>query len=200
MRDVTRRTMPFLLMGAVLLVAGCQGRNFVRPKPDALILGKTTYEEVIGQLGNPYRKRSSLRQGQTITSITYAHANAWATTGFGNVTPTRSMEFHFVNGVLVGYEFTSSYRADVTDFDETKVAQIRKGETKQTEVEQLLGQAGGAYVSPLIRRESERALVYLYSQTRSEPFSVRRYLKKVVVSVDGDGVVSDVEFNTSEDQ
>jgi len=194
------RTMPFLLMGALLLVTGCQGKNFVRPSPDSLVLDKTTYEEVIAQLGNPYRKGSSLKQGQTITSITYAHANAWATTGFGNVTPTRSMRLHFVNGVLVGYEFTSSYQADLTDFDETKVAQIRTGETKQTEVQQLLGQASGMYAYPLIRRESERALVYLYSQTRSEPFSVNVYLKKLVVSVDGNGVVSDVAFDTIGDK
>jgi hypothetical protein len=191
------RTMPFVLMGALLLVTGCQGKNFVRPAPGALVLEKTTYEEVIRQLGNPYRKGSSLKQGQTITSITYAHANAWATSGFGNVTPTRSMRLHFVNGVLVGYEFTSSYQSDLTDFDETKVTQIRTGETKEPEVEQLLGQAGGMYAYPLIKRESERALVYLYSQTRSEPFAVNVYLKKLVVSVDGNGVVNDVEFSAS---
>jgi len=191
------RTVPFLLMGALLLVTGCQGKVFVRPTPDALVLEKTTYEDILRQLGNPYRKGSSLKRGETITSITYAHANAWATTGFGNVTPTRSMRFHFVNGVLVGYEFTSSYQADLTDFDETKVAQIRTGETKESEVEQLLGQAGGMYAYPLIEREAKRALVYLYSETRTEPFAVKVYLKKLVVSVDGNGVVNDLEFNSS---
>ena len=161
---------PFLPMVALLLVTGCQGKTFVRPTPDALVLEKTTYDDVIRQLGNPYRKGSSLKLGQTITSITYAHANAWATTGFGNVTPTRSMRFHFVNDVLVGYEFTSSYQADLTDFDETKVSHIRPGETKEAEVEQLLGPAGGMYAHPLIKKEAERALVYLYSETRTEPF------------------------------
>jgi len=194
---MTRRSRPFLLIAAMLLATGCQGRNFVRLRPESLILGSTTYEDIIDRLGTPYRTGSSFRQGAAITSITYAYANAWATSGFGNVTPARSMRFHFVDRVLAGYEFTSSYREDLADFDETKVAQIRTGETTQTEVEQLLGVAGGLYAYPLIPRESERALVYLYSQTRREAFSVDVYLKKLVVSVERNGIVSDVELNTS---
>jgi hypothetical protein len=195
--DMTRRTVPVLLIGTMLLVAGCAGRDFVRPRPDALMLGKTSYEHVLRQLGDPYRRGSSLREGQTVTSITYAYANAWATSGFGNVTPARSMNFSFVRDVLVGYDFTSSYTEDLTDFDETRVAQIRTGETKQTEVEQLLGPAGGMYAYPLIKRGAERALVYLYTQTRTKPFSVDVYLKKLVVSVDENGIVTDVDLNTS---
>jgi hypothetical protein len=196
-QDMTRRTGPVLLIGAMLLVAGCAGRAFVRPSPDVLMLGKTSYEDVLRQLGDPYREGSSLREGQTVTSITYAYANAWATSGFGNVTPARSMTLSFVHDVLVGYDFTSSYTEDLTDFDETRVAQIRTGETKQSEVEQLLGAAGGMYAYPLIRRGPERALVYLYAQTRTKPFSVDVYLKRLVVSVDGNGIVTDVDFNTS---
>ena len=196
-QDMTRRTVPFLLIGMMLLVAGCAGRDFVRPRPDALRLGKTSYEDVLRQLGTPYRKGSSLRAGETVTSITYAYANVWATSGLGNVTPARSMKLSFVQDVLVGYDFTSSYTEDLTDFDETRVAQIRTGETKQTEVEQLLGPAGGVYAYPLIKRGPERALVYLYTQTRTKPFSVDVYLKKLVVSVDGNGIVTDVDFNTS---
>jgi hypothetical protein len=196
-QDMTRRTVPFLLIGTMLLVAGCAGRDFVKPSPDALMLGKTSYEAVLRQLGEPYRKGSSLKEGQTVTSITYAYANAWATSGLGNVTPARSMTLSFVHDVLVGYDFTSSYTEDLTDFDETKVAQIRTGETKQTEVEQLLGPAGGMYAYPLIKRGPERALVYLYAQTRTKPFSVDVYLRKLVVAVDGNGIVTDVDFNTS---
>ena len=193
---MTRRTVPFLLIGTLLLVAGCAGRDFVRPRPDALMLGKTSYEDVLRQLGNPYRKGSSLKEGQTVISITYAYANAWATSGFGNVTPARSMNFYFVHDVLVGYDFTSSYTEDLTDFDETRVAQIHTGETKQTEVEQLLGPAAGMYAYPLIKPGPERAFVYLYTQTRTQPFSVDVYLKKLVVSVDGNGIVTDVDFHT----
>jgi hypothetical protein len=90
-----------------------------------------------------------------------------------------------------------SYKDDLTDFDETKVAEIRKGDTKRAEVERLFGQAGGLYTYPLIKTKRENALVYLYSQTRSAPFSVKMYLKKLVVTVDETGTVTDVEFNTS---
>jgi hypothetical protein len=39
--------------------------------------------------------------------------------------------------------------------------------------------------------------VYLYTQTRSEPFSLNVYLKRLVVSVNGAGIVTDVDFDTS---
>ena len=55
-QDMTRRTVPFLLIGTMLLVAGCAGRDFVRPRPDTLMLGKTSYEDVLRQLGDPYRR------------------------------------------------------------------------------------------------------------------------------------------------
>ena len=50
-QDMTRRTVPFLLIGTMLLVAGCAGRDFVRPRPDALMLGKTSYEDVLTAIG-----------------------------------------------------------------------------------------------------------------------------------------------------
>jgi hypothetical protein len=141
-----KRTMILFLAAAMFLVSGCAGRDFVRPKPDALALGKTSYDEIIRQFGDPYRKGSALKEGQTVTSIAYAYASATGTSGFGGVTPARSMGFYFVDNILVGYEFTSSYKEDLTDFDETKITQIRNGETKRAEVERLLGQAPGGHL------------------------------------------------------
>jgi len=53
-------TAPLLLAALVIFLAGCAGRDFVQPKPDAFVLGKTTYEEIIGQFGNPRTKDSPL--------------------------------------------------------------------------------------------------------------------------------------------
>jgi hypothetical protein len=169
----------------------------VRPQPDALVLGKTTYQDVLHQFGDPYRKGSAVKEGLPVTSIVYTYASSTAGSGFGGVTPGRTIGCHFVNDVLVGYEFMSSYQEDRTDFDETKVTQIEKGRTTRSRVEELLGRPGGMYTYPLIKTKSEQALVYSYIQTKIAPFSVKIYQKKLVVAFDGDGTVTDVEFSTS---
>lgn len=191
------RTMHRLLFVIVILVAGCAGRQFVRPQPEALVLGRTTHVEVFRQLGEPYQRGMSLKEGQTVMSISYAYSTATGTSGFGGVEPARAMQFHFVKDVLVGYEFTSSYKEDLTDFDDSKIAQIKKGQTTRAEVEQLLGRPEGIYAYPMIKNTSERALVYLYIQTRTALFSVKVNVKKLLVAFDRDEVVTDVEFTTS---
>ncbi len=186
-----------LCLAGLILMAACAGRDFTRPQPDTLVLGKTTYEEIVRQFGDPFRKGTALKEGQTVTSISYAFASATAGSGFGGVTPARAMGYYFVSGVLVGYEFTSSYPEDRTDFDETKVPRITKGQTTRAQVEELLGHPGGMYTYPLITTRGDTALVYLYTHTRAAPFSVNLYQKKLVVSLDPEGRVSDVAFSTS---
>ncbi len=191
------RTRVGFLIAVVTLIAGCAGRNFVRPQPDALVLEKTTYQEVLRQFGDPYRKGSAVKEGLPVTTVAYSYASATAGTGLGGMTPGRTIAFFFVNGVLVGYEFISSYEEDRTDFDETKLGQIEKGRTTRPQVEELLGRPGGMYAYPLIKNKSEKGLVYSYMQMTSGPFSVNIYQKKLLVVFDGNGVVTDVAFSTS---
>ncbi len=73
----------------------------------------------------------------------YAHA-AGAASLVGGVTPARGQGFYFWNAVLVGHEFTSSFDEDKTDFDASKVQQIKSGETTEAEVLALLGKPQGA--------------------------------------------------------
>jgi outer membrane protein assembly factor BamE (lipoprotein component of BamABCDE complex) len=193
---MTRTTIGFL-MAIVTLIAGCAGTNFVRPQPDALVLGKTTYQEVLRQFGEPYRKGTAVQEGLSVTTIAYSYSSATAGTGLGGITPGRTIAFSFVNDVLVGYDFISSYEADSTDFDETKLGQIEKGRTTRAQVEALLGRPGGMYAYPLIKNKSEQALVYSYLKMTSGPFSVDMYQKKLVVVLDSNGVVTDVAFSTS---
>ena len=113
------------------------------------------------------------------------------------VTPARALGFYFVDLVLVGHEFTSSFEKDHTNFDETKTTQIKKGETTQSQVIALMGQPTGNYIFPLVQRNDEKGLVYFYMQTRVEqapfvPTKIKTYRKVLVVSVGEDGVVIDL--------
>lgn len=185
------------LIAIVALIPGCAGRNFVRPQPDALVLEKTTYQEVLRQFGDPYRKGSAVKEGLPVKTVAYSYASATAGTGLGGITPGRTIGFFFADDVLVGYKFISSYEEDRTDFDETKLGQIEKGRTTRAQVEELLGRPGGMYAYPMIKNKSERGLVYSYMRMTSGPFSVNIYQKELVVVFDSNGVVTDVEFSTS---
>ena len=193
-----------VLMGVTvaLLSAGCAGRDFVRPSSDSLQVGKTTYAEIVARFGSPYREGTMLKNEQIVKTISYAYSTKLGErSAVSGVTPVRAMGFYFVDLVLVGHEFTSSFEKDHTNFDETKITQIKKGETTQAQVIALVGQPTGSYIFPLVQRKDERGLVYVYTQTRFEeiPFArkIKQYRKVLVVSVGENGVVTDVTFNAS---
>jgi len=183
-------------MVLLLATGGCAGHDFTRPPSDALFLGKTTEAEIRQRLGDPYREGTVIRNGETMKSLTYAYASGAASLA-GGVTPARGQSFYFWNGVLVGHDFTSSFDEDRTDFDMTKIQQIRKGETTEAGVVGLLGQPQGVYTYPLIPDRGDRAIVYLYSQTRGPAFNLEFYRQQLVVTLDGSGLVADSQFTSS---
>lgn len=179
---------------AALVLSGCAGTNFVRPEPSSFVLGKTTQQEISQRMGKPYRVGTVEKNGKTLQSASYAYANVGGESLYSGVTAARSQGFYFLNGTLDGTEFSSSFKADGTDFDETKVAKIEKGKSNKADVVQLFGPAGGDYMAPLTTNPADRALVYLYSQTKGSAFNLRFYLKTLVVAYDDSGVVTDVQY------
>jgi hypothetical protein len=176
---------------------GCAGRNFVRPQPNSLSLGKTAYGDVIGQFGQPYREGTQLKNDINLKTISYAYSTAGGTPMFDGVTPGRSVGFSFMDDILVGHVFNSSYKEDSSYFDDTKINQIKKGETTKADVIGLLGDRYGEYIYPLIERKDEKALVYLYTQVKGSAFNLKFYTKTLIVTLDQNGIVSDVNLNSS---
>lgn len=180
---------------AALLLTGCAGKNFVRPDSRSLSPGTATEQDVYQRMGKPYRTGEISKNGKEFKTASYAYANGGASL-YGGVTPARSQGFYFYNGKLAGTEFTSSFKEDATDFNSSKIEQIKKGTTTRQEVAQLLGPAGGAYVYPLTASPEERADVYLYSQTKGSAFNLKVYTKTLLVTYDQRGVVSNIEYST----
>ncbi len=109
------------------------------------------------------------------------------------------MAFYFVKSVLVGYEYTSSFDEDKTDFDEARVNLVKKGETTSARLIELLGVPGGRYNYPMIKEQDGSALVYLYTRTDQHPIGgVKGTRRKIlIVTFDPAGKVSDVTLNIS---
>ena|SRR5690242_3876074 len=133
-------------MALIFAATGCAGRDFIRPQPESLILRKTTESEIRQQFGRPFREGTMIKNGETMNVLSYAYA-AGASSLAGGVTPSRGQGFYFLNGVLVGHDFTSSFDEDRTDFDGTKAKQIKRGVTTEADVLSLLGKPQGVIVT-----------------------------------------------------
>src|SRR5947207_577348 len=136
----------------LLVLAGCAGKDFVRPDPAAFKVGTTTYAQVVQQLGEPRRDGTVFKNDKTVRTIGYSYAT---TTGEppleSEAVPARALAYYFLADTLVGQEFQSSFKSDHSDFDETKIGALIKGKTTRAEVVQLLGRPSGTYISPMVK-------------------------------------------------
>jgi hypothetical protein len=180
----------------LLVLSGCAGRDFVRPASSSLRLGQTTEAEIRERFGDPYAEGTTLKNGETLRTLSYGYASGAASLG-GGLTPARSLGFYVWRDVLVGHEFVSSFPEDKTDFATSKAEQIRRGETTEAEVTLLMGSPHGLYAYPLVPGRDERGLVYLYAQTRGSGFNLKFYQQLLVVTVSAGGVVKDVQLTAS---
>jgi outer membrane protein assembly factor BamE (lipoprotein component of BamABCDE complex) len=185
------------LISIVLLLNACAGKDFVRMNDETLMLGKTTQGQIKAALGKPYQTGVVTKNEKQLTTASYAYAATGGKAAAKSVIPARSQGFYFLDNILVGYEFTSSFQVDSTNFDGAKVAEIKKGTTTRDEVVKLLGNPGGKYTYPLIPNMNQEAVNYLYSQTSGSAFNLKFYQKQLVISFDPKGIVSNVEYTES---
>ena len=185
---------------ASLLLAACAGRDFVRPAPEELVLGRTTYAQIQERFGEPRGASSSLINGKVVKAFNYAFATRLDEPSETYVIPARGMTFFFSDEVLVGHHFLSSFKSDSSDFDDSKVSHIVKGKTTRAEVVRLLGKPVGFYIEPMVKSTAGQAIGYRYTTYKRAPFSApKRFQKLLTVSFDSADVVSDVVFSRTED-
>ena len=187
----------WMALGLAVLAAGCAGTDFTRPAPETLVLGKTTYAEINARYGSPYREGSLLKNDKNVRQATYAYAATGGEPLVSGVTAARAMTFSFLDQVLVGHEFTSSFKSDHTDFDTARVPQIKKGETTRAQVIALMGPPAGLWIHPMVKSQDDQGLVWIYGQTRASGFSISVHQKVLVVAVSPTGVVTEVDLTVS---
>jgi len=187
-----------LFISIVVILAACAGTDFVRPSEEAFKLGKTSYSQVVQQLGAPRREGTLLKNDKLLKSTSYSYAAAGGEPLEAGVIPARAMTYYFLNDTLVGQEFVSSFKSDGSDFDDTKIAAIAKGRTTRAEVIQLLGRSSGSYISPMVKATSGEAVGYTYITTKGGAFTGFRFFRKsLLISFNESDQVSDIEFSSS---
>lgn len=180
-----------------LLMAACAGTDFVRPAETAFVLGSTTKQQVETQQGKPFQVDKLTINNEMLDSYSYAYATSSGESLVDGVTPARAAGFFFLDDVLVGQDFISSFKEDSTDFDESRVSSILKDKTTKEEVITLLGKPSGNYIYPLVVNKEDAGLVYQYTQTKGSVFNTKVYQKLLVISINKGGIVTSVHFTSS---
>jgi hypothetical protein len=180
------------------LLAGCAGKDFVRPSSEAFRLGQTTHAQVIQQMGEPRKTGDVLKNEKNVNTATYVYAATGGEPLEEGVIPARALSYYFHNDVLVGQEFLSSFKADNSNFDETKISTIFKGKTTRLEVVQLLGRPSATFVAPMVKETSGEAIGYGYQTTRGGVFSGFKFYNKTLrITFDDKDRVLDIEYASS---
>lgn len=183
-----------LLVGAL---GGCAGTNFVRPDEAVLQNGKTTIAEVREKYGSPFRESNVTTNDENVKLLSYAYASTGGTPLETGVIPARGLDLAFWNDVLISNVFVSSFKDDASIFDESKRAEIVKGKTTRADVIALLGRPGGYAIYPYIKEKDKQALVYSYNATSGSAFNLKLSRRRLIVTVDSTGIVTDVVYEAS---
>src|SRR5262249_45066413 len=183
MTTTSRRPIAILL-GLAFLIAGCRGSMFKKQPHNELVLRQTSRPGSGQPLGPPYREGSVTRNGKQLKTMSYEFAMTGGTPAREGVTPTRGQGFYFLEDKLAGYDFNSSWKEDQSDFDATKVPQIKKGVSTRDDVVRLIGLPRGKYAYPLISSPKDQADVYLYAETKGGPFNLKFYQNHLIATDD----------------
>lgn len=177
-----------------LVVAGLclLGADFARPDPASFALGSTTEAEIRQRFGNPYGQTTSRVGDRVVTTLQYTYAEP--RTG---VIPARAMTYSFYDGRLVGFDYSSSFGADETAFDEEVVKRIKRGETTRTEVLAIAGPPTGQFIYPTPQATVPGRRAYVYGYSRSErlaPATLETANKVLTITFDDHDVVAELSL------
>ncbi len=193
---IKRCTILFVFISLISLYACSAGREFVKPDSDSLVIGQTTYNEIHERFGKPFQEGSSMINDLMVKSILYTYSTISEEALYEGVTPARAMVFQFSNNVLIGHVFNSSFKSDNTDFDETKLTSIKKGETSKNKVIEIMGKPNSINVVP-DKGKQVTTYGYSYSHVKGSAFNLKQYQKMAAITFDDNDIVSVVLFTTT---
>ena len=113
----------------------------------------------------------------------------------------RTLVYFFHEGVLVGYDYASSFSEDRSEreLNDEIVKQIKPGD-ERSRVISLLGKPGGEFIFPLVDKSGYSQLRYTFLSTYRVPFvpTPRISVKVVKVNLDSNGIVTNIASTESQ--
>lgn len=168
----------------------CGGDPVVRPAPDAIELGKTTYAQVVERLGKPSDETRSRKDDHALRAIDYTHANDAEAAKVPHTAGIRQLVFVFADDVVGAEIFVSSFASDSTDFDDRRAGEIVKGATRCDDVVSMLGRPSMRAIYPVADKQDETAIGYEVKYVKRPILQFKMFAKSLVVTCDAAGIVT----------
>lgn len=200
-----------LMPAAALTVGDNPNRDFLLP--NSLKLGKSTWADVAkSNSWPPLTKDGRLKiKDDTVIFITYVHAGTSVEPSELGVIPSHAVTYYFLHkpnprpndilnsdDILIGQQYSSSYKSDSTNFDETKVSSVIKGKSTKADVVKLLGMPSGSFTAPMVE-----ALEYRYSTIRvgtSGDSKLNSFTKSLRIAFNDEGLASNIVYTPSDNK
>jgi hypothetical protein len=183
---------------ALCAASACFAQDIPRQAAEKFVVGTTQRKQVVDEYGVPKRQGQTLKNGKMVWTLSYTHAEAGGKAHNPGVTPARAHTFYFLNDLLVGYEFISSWENDHTNFEDRKVEEIVKDKSTREEVVRIMGRPGGQLTFPMINATTGDALMWAYVEVKRSGFaSFTMSRKLLIVTFDTNNVAVDVAYTAS---
>lgn len=196
--SIIERALP--LLAALWLSACAVGTPFVRPAPEVIELGKTTYAQVVERFGKPSDETRSRKDDQPLRAINYTHASDAEAAKVPNTLGIRQIVFVFADDIVVAEGFVSSFASDSTDFDDRRVGEIVKGKTRCDDVVAMLGRPSMRAIYPVVDNRGESAIGYEFKYVKRPILQFKMFVKGLIVSCDAAGIVTSSSYSESGDR
>ncbi len=186
------------LMIITLLAFSCvgtSGTNFERVKEETVSLGLSTYDDIIAIMGDSFKEDVYIKNNKQFKLIGYTYSSTGGAATSKRVVATRHHMFIFYQDILVGHDFISSWQEDQTNFDETKVEQIKKGKSTEEDVKNLLGRPSGKLIYPLSKEKGAEVLLYSFHEARQYAYTIESFQKSLHIECDHSGTVTEIEYS-----
>jgi hypothetical protein len=182
-----------IVVAAFIVLNGCSSqKDFVRPSLSQFTLGKSTLGQVIDVEGAPTVPAQDVElNGEKVKYVTYFyHENPkfW-----GMIIDKHSLSYAALNDVIVSEEYNSTYDKDKTEFDVSKIPQVKKGMT-EAEVIAIMGTATGRAIYPIVKNKQDHGLIYGYNYERFAGMLTSNNDLRLIVSLNPENSVTDVAY------
>ena len=170
-------------LALVMLLAACAaGRDFARPSPGSLEVGKLTESEVVERYGEPWKRGFQVINDLKVQTLAYAYSTQEGSLVPG-VTPARALDLMFHNNILVGRSFMSSFKSDHTDFIESDAKSLKEGQSCDN-IAKALGPPPAEFIYPAAEQRDITVYAYSYPETRKSGLTgADHFLKRFSVDL-----------------
>lgn len=210
MRAVFAVSLALVLSSCVIPV----GNDFAKPDPARLVLGQTTHADILAIDGLPTREATGTTTETnapnpsvqktlfdaafftgSVVNMLYQRYESVSPIIQSGIVQSKSLRLFLWNDHLIFFNFLSTYPEESTDFDESKTALLKKGETTKDDAVKIFGPPTGRAIYPAIQVPGDELFQYQYVAVDRATRLVHSKLLSLIF--DAKGQLADFRFSSA---